>query len=68
MLIEQHPGWTVCAEARSERTGYSTYPDVVVIDVSMPDLNGLEVGALLPPLPLPVEAGDFRSVEKPSIS
>jgi len=46
LLIQDHPGWTVCAEARSGREAVEQSiecnPDVVVIDVSMPDLNGLE--------------------------
>jgi DNA-binding NarL/FixJ family response regulator len=46
MLIEEHPGWEVCGEARSGREAVEKTvqlsPDVVVIDVSMPDLNGLE--------------------------
>ena len=45
-LIEEHPGWEVCAEARSGREAVDQcvqlQPDVIVIDVSMPDLNGLE--------------------------
>jgi DNA-binding NarL/FixJ family response regulator len=45
-LIEEHAGWTVCAEARSGREAVEQAaqcnPDIVVIDVSMPDLNGLE--------------------------
>ena len=39
MLIEEHPGWEVCAEARSGREAVAnaqSNPDVVVIDVSMP--------------------------------
>lgn len=46
MLIEEHPGWEVCGEARSGREAVERSiqltPDVAVIDVSMPDLNGLE--------------------------
>ena len=46
MLIEEHPGWQVCGEARSGREAVEKaiqlVPDVAVIDVSMPDLNGLE--------------------------
>jgi DNA-binding NarL/FixJ family response regulator len=46
MLIEEHPGWEVCGEARSGREAaekaVELNPDVIVIDVSMPDLNGLE--------------------------
>jgi DNA-binding NarL/FixJ family response regulator len=51
MLIEEHPGWTVCAEARSGREAVEqaaqSNPDIVVIDVSMPDLNGLEATRLI---------------------
>jgi DNA-binding NarL/FixJ family response regulator len=51
MLIEERPGWTVCAEARSGREAVEQatqlHPDVVVIDVSMPDLNGLEATRLI---------------------
>jgi DNA-binding NarL/FixJ family response regulator len=46
MLLEEPPGWQVCGEARSGREAVEKAtelkPDVVVIDVSMPDLNGLE--------------------------
>jgi DNA-binding NarL/FixJ family response regulator len=50
-LIEERPGWTVCSEARSGREAVDqavqNHPDVVVIDVSMPDLNGLEATRLI---------------------
>jgi|SRR6516164_2543651 len=46
MIIEEHAGWQVCSEARSGREAVEKCsqlnPDVIVIDVSMPDLNGLE--------------------------
>jgi len=46
MLIEEHAGWQVCGEARSGREAVEKCaqlnPNVIVIDVSMPDLNGLE--------------------------
>jgi len=46
MLLEEHPGWEVCGEARSGRDAVEMAaelsPHVVVVDVSMPDLNGLE--------------------------
>jgi DNA-binding NarL/FixJ family response regulator len=46
MLIEERPDWEVCGEARSGREAVEKAaelsPDVIVIDVSMPDLNGLE--------------------------
>jgi len=51
MLIEEHPGWTVCAEARSGREAVELaaqhHADIVVIDISMPDLNGLEATRLI---------------------
>jgi len=51
MLIEERPEWTVCAEARSGREAVDLatqhHPDVVVLDISMPDLNGLEATRLI---------------------
>src|SRR5215218_8283516 len=45
-LLGEHAGWEVCGEARTGREATAraaeTRPDVVVMDVSMPDLNGLE--------------------------
>jgi DNA-binding NarL/FixJ family response regulator len=45
-LLEVHPGWEVCAEAANGREAIElakqTKPDVVVMDLSMPELNGLE--------------------------
>ncbi|MCL4523181.1 MAG: response regulator transcription factor [Acidobacteria bacterium] len=45
-LLETHPGWEVCAEACNGREAIEQTkklkPDVVLLDVSMPLLNGLE--------------------------
>lgn len=45
-LLAAKPGWEVCAEAKTGRDAVSLAeqlkPDVIVMDVSMPDLNGLE--------------------------
>jgi DNA-binding NarL/FixJ family response regulator len=45
-LLTSHPGWEVCGEAKTGREAVSlseqNKPDIVVIDISMPDLNGLE--------------------------
>jgi len=44
--LEERPGWTICGEASSGREAVSKAlelrPDVVVLDVTMPALNGLE--------------------------
>jgi DNA-binding NarL/FixJ family response regulator len=45
-LLESHPGWEVCAEARDGREAVDLTaelnPDIVLLDVGMPNLNGLE--------------------------
>ena len=45
-LLETEPGWTVCAEAADGRAAVElaakTAPDVAILDVSMPELNGFE--------------------------
>jgi len=45
-LLEAHPGWEVCGEALTGREAVekarASNPDVVVMDISMPELNGLE--------------------------
>jgi len=45
-LLTSKPGWEVCAEAKTGRDAVALAeehkPDMIVMDVSMPDLNGLE--------------------------
>lgn len=45
-LLESHPGWTVCAEAHTGREAVTKAeelkPDVVILDITMPELNGVE--------------------------
>jgi DNA-binding NarL/FixJ family response regulator len=45
-LLASRPGWTVCAEAASGREAIALAaqlrPDIVVMDIAMPGLNGLE--------------------------
>ena len=45
-VLEAHPGWQVCAEATNGRNAVAQVeelnPDVIVMDISMPDMNGLE--------------------------
>ncbi len=45
-LLEVEPGWQVCAEAATGREAVvqATYtrPDIAIVDVGMPELNGFE--------------------------
>ncbi|MDQ3621981.1 MAG: response regulator transcription factor [Verrucomicrobiota bacterium] len=45
-VIENRPGWSVCGEAESGREAVELAeklkPDIVVMDMTMPELNGLE--------------------------
>ena len=45
-LLESKPGWEVCAEAKTGREAVTLAeqlkPEIIVMDISMPDLNGLE--------------------------
>jgi DNA-binding NarL/FixJ family response regulator len=45
-LLESHPGWEVCGEAKDGRESVEMAcrmkPDVVLLDIGMPNLNGLE--------------------------
>src|ERR1700751_4658162 len=46
VLLEAQPGWQVCGEAITGREAVQKVtqlkPDLVVLDITMPDLNGLE--------------------------
>ena len=45
-ILEAHPGWTVCGEAADGRKAVEAArdlrPDLVVVDIGMPFLNGLD--------------------------
>ena len=45
-LLQSHPGWGVCGEAKTGHEAVNKVkelrPDILVLDISMPDLNGLE--------------------------
>jgi DNA-binding NarL/FixJ family response regulator len=45
-LVESHPGWQVCAEAidgwDAVHKAREAKPDVIALDIGMPNLNGLE--------------------------
>lgn len=48
-LLQEHPGWQVCGEAINGRDAVekaaALKPDAMLIDISMPDLNGFEVAS-----------------------
>src|SRR5580704_304139 len=45
-LLQSHAGWEICGEAHTGREAVTKAeelkPDVVILDISMPDLNGIE--------------------------
>jgi len=45
-LVESHPGWEICAEVSTGREAVSAAktlkPDIAILALSMPELNGLE--------------------------
>lgn len=45
-LLVSHPNWEVCGEAQNGREAVAKAeelkPDIVILDISMPDLNGVE--------------------------
>lgn len=46
-LLENHEGWEVCGEASNGREAVELveklFPDIVITDMNMPELNGVEV-------------------------
>lgn len=50
-LIKSHPGWEICAEADNGRQAVEQArelkPDVAIMDIGMPTLNGLEATRLI---------------------
>ncbi|SRR5713101_7503686 len=59
-LLQFHSGWSVCAEASNGREAVEKtlqfHPDVVIMDITMPVLNGLEaarqIAAIQPQIPV----------------
>lgn len=45
VLLETQPGWTICGEAQNGyeaiRKAEHLQPDIVILDISMPELNGV---------------------------
>jgi DNA-binding NarL/FixJ family response regulator len=46
VLLEDHPGWQVCGEAVTGRAAVAMakelVPNIAIVDLAMPELNGLE--------------------------
>jgi DNA-binding NarL/FixJ family response regulator len=59
-LIEQNPDWHVCGEASDGRDAVEkvqeVHPDLVILDFSMPVMNGIEaashISKLVPDVPI----------------
>lgn len=60
LLLESHAQWVVCGEASDGREAIDTArklrPDVIVMDIAMPNMNGLdaaeEISDVLPSTPV----------------
>jgi len=50
-LLQEHPGWEVCGEAadglETVRKAEELLPDLIALDVAMPNLNGLEAARIV---------------------
>lgn len=50
-LVEARPGWNVCGEAADGRAAVEKVrelrPNVVILDVSMPEMSGLDAAQLI---------------------
>ena len=68
LLIERHPGWKVCEAvdgAEAVRKSQQLTPDAVVLDLGMPEMDGLAAGRrlrrLMPRLPMALFSIDTSS-------
>jgi DNA-binding NarL/FixJ family response regulator len=59
ILLETHPGWQVCAEARNGHEAVlkcqELRPNIAILDFNMPGLNGLEAAKGILKLSLQIE-------------
>jgi len=68
LMIERHPGWEVCeagAGAEAVSKSQQLAPDAVVLDLTMPEMDGLAAGRrlrqLMPKLPMALFTIDTSS-------
>ena len=51
LLLETHEGWNVCGEAEdgedAVQKAFALNPDVVLLDVAMPNLNGIDAAEII---------------------
>jgi DNA-binding NarL/FixJ family response regulator len=66
-VIERQPGWVVCGTAKTGREAVELTarlkPDVVVMDMAMPELNGLDATRQIKKLPVRTEVLIFTAHE-----
>src|SRR5262245_43027685 len=70
-IIESQPGWEICGEARNGREAVnlaeSLAPDVVVLDMAMPELNGIDAAQQIKRLLPETEVLAFTGSESESL-
>jgi DNA-binding NarL/FixJ family response regulator len=70
-LLEQRPDWAVCGEAENGGDGIDKakklQPDLIVIDLAMPVLNGIEASRVLKHLMPSIPIVMFTSFTDPHI-
>jgi DNA-binding NarL/FixJ family response regulator len=51
LLLQEERGWLICGEAKNGTEAVSEAirlnPDVILVDISMPDMNGFEVASCI---------------------
>jgi DNA-binding NarL/FixJ family response regulator len=70
-MIERQPGWEICGEASTGREAVAQAenlaPDIVIMDIGMPELNGLDAARQIKKLHPQVEVLIFTANETEEI-